>query len=62
MSPRQRDMATQDDWDEDDLSDGQMKSLLQRAEQRIRKTESTKKQITEVLRYAIAFKILSLQY
>lgn len=52
----------QDDWDEGDLSDGQVKSLLQRAEQRIRKTESTKKQLTEVSRYAAAFKILSLQY
>ena len=62
MSPRQQDIAMQDDWDEGDLSDGQVKSLLQRAEQRIRKTESTEKQITEVSRYAAAFEILSLQY
>ncbi|KAL2037028.1 hypothetical protein N7G274_010313 [Stereocaulon virgatum] len=50
MPPSQHDLAMQDDCEKDDLSDGQIKSLLQRADLRLRTTESTKKHNLEASR------------
>ena len=40
-------MDQQDVWDEDELSDGQVMSLLQRAEQRVKSSETTRNQLAK---------------